>query len=415
MKAAYLCADPGVPVFGAKGCSVHVQELIQAMRQIHVEISLFIMNGDGQRPRAFSGFPVVKLPGVRGEDRKSREIAALAMNTRIPSILKGMGPFDFVYERYSLWSYAAMEWARKQEIPAVLEVNAPLIEEQELYRDLFYKQEAEIATRRAFHSASVILIVSENLRKYLERFSVDPRKVRVMPNGVNPYRFPHGLVPRFAARPEVFTIGFIGSLKPWHGLTHLIDAFEILYRKDSNVRLLLVGDGPERESLTRGLAERNLLEASHFTGMVDPYEIPAVLASFDVAVAPYPHIENLYFSPMKVFEYMAAGLPVVASAIGQINQIIENEVNGLLCPPGDALLLARALERLRQSPQLRTKLGLAARSRVLRDYTWAKNAQEIVNLVNAASTAISADRNSGYGEKRALNSSAVKLRAQRSL
>src|SRR6185312_13843032 len=106
----------------------------------------------------------------------------------------------------------------------------------------------------------------------------------------------------------------------------------------------------------------NLLEAVHFTGMVPPSEVPRFLASIDVAVAPYPEMEGLYFSPIKVFEYMAAGLPIVVSDIGQLSEIIQHEVNGLVSPPGDSFLLARAIERLRQSPDLRMRLGLAART-----------------------------------------------------
>ena len=306
----------------------------------------------------------------------------MAMNDLLPAVLQSAGKLDFVYERHSLWSYAAMEWASSHGIPTFIEVNAPLIEEQMKYRQLLHKEEAYAAARRAFHAASFIIAVSREVQKYVLQFSVNPQKVIVMTNGVNPFRFPRGLDPALKAPANVFTVGFLGSLKPWHGLSNLIDAFEILYRKDFRIRLLLIGDGPERKSLTEKLVQKELLGAVHFTGMVSPSEVPRFLASIDVAVAPYPEMEGLYFSPIKIFEYMAAGLPMVVSDIGQLSEIIQHEVTGLVSPPGDSFLLARAIERLQQSPDLRMRLGLAARTKALRDHTWNKNAQRILDLVD---------------------------------
>src|SRR5262249_46748399 len=157
------------------------------------------------------------------------------------------------------------------------------------------------------------------------------------------------------------TVGFVGSLKPWHGLQTLVKAFDRLHAIDPAVRLLVVGDGPERSRLEEDLTARSLLDAVHFTGSVAPAEVPGLLASMDAAVAPYPNLRHFYFSPLKVYEYMAAGCAVVASRIGQLDGLIEHEVSGLLCAPDDPLDLAGALLRLRSEPALRDRLGEAAR------------------------------------------------------
>jgi glycosyltransferase involved in cell wall biosynthesis len=382
MRAAYVCVDSGVPVFGCKGCSVHVQEMIYAFRLAGIQISLISNNVDGRRSHALSGIRIQRLPRVSSDYSYTREECGLAMNDLLPSVLESAGKLDFVYERHSLWSYAGIEWAASHGIPTFIEVNAPLIEEQMKYRQLLHKEEAYAAARRAFHTASFIIAVSKEVQKYVLQFSVNPQKVIVMTNGVNPFRFPRGLAPALKAPANAFTVGFLGSLKPWHGLSHLVDAFEILYRKDPRIRLLLIGDGPERKSLTEKLTQRNLTGVVHFTGLIPPSEVPRFLASIDVAVAPYPEIEGLYFSPIKVFEYMAAGLPIVVSDIGQLSEIIQNEVTGLVCPPGDSFLLARAIEKLRQSPDLRMRFGLAARAKALRDHTWSKNADRVLHLVD---------------------------------
>jgi glycosyltransferase involved in cell wall biosynthesis len=100
----------------------------------------------------------------------------------------------------------------------------------------------------------------------------------------------------------------------------------------------------------------------------------------DAAVAPYPDLTPFYFSPLKVFEYMAAGLPVVASRVGQLSSLIEDGWNGLLCPPGDPAALAASLDRLRQDPALRARLGQTARTAVLAHNSWDSVAQRSLSL-----------------------------------
>jgi glycosyltransferase involved in cell wall biosynthesis len=120
----------------------------------------------------------------------------------------------------------------------------------------------------------------------------------------------------------------------------------------------------------------------HLTGAVPPETIPYWLAQMDVAVAPYPQSQDFYFSPLKVYEYMAAGLPVIASKIGQLTEIIENGVNGILAPPGDATALATALEQLWRSPLLRKHLGNSAQEKILQEHTWDKVVDKILWLAS---------------------------------
>jgi glycosyltransferase involved in cell wall biosynthesis len=133
------------------------------------------------------------------------------------------------------------------------------------------------------------------------------------------------------------------------------------------------------------LAERGLRESAVFTGAVAPQMVPGLLASMDVAVAPYPPVANFYFSPLKVYEYMAAGLPIAASRVGQLAELLRHEETGLLCPPGDSPALASALERLRGDDDLRKRLGTAARATAFRKHTWAAVAQRIISLAHRKS------------------------------
>ncbi|PSB67922.1 glycosyltransferase family 1 protein [filamentous cyanobacterium CCP1] len=379
MRIAYICADPGIPVFGSKGCSIHVQEIIRAFIQEGHQVELFAIRFGGYPPADLADLPLHKLPQLPKGNTALREQAALSLNLDLRFDLELSRRFDLVYERYSLWSMSGMEYAQDQEIPGILEVNAPLIEEQAAHRGLIHRHQAEQIAQRVFRAATSIVAVSEAVADYLKGYAETWGKVHVIPNGVNPDRFPVGLVPTLPS--DVFTIGFVGSMKPWHGLPTLVEAFaHCQVAIPESLRLLIVGDGPERSAIEAQLAEHHLLRAAHFTGSVDPAAVPGLLASMDVAVAPYPDHPDFYFSPLKVYEYMAAGLPTVTSRIGQLCDVIQDGVNGLLYEPGNSTEMANQLIQLYDQPTVRSQLGCNARSVVLRSHTWKRVVQKILRL-----------------------------------
>ncbi|MBF8301230.1 MAG: glycosyl transferase group 1, partial [Acidobacteria bacterium] len=143
MRVAYVCADPGVPAFGTKGSSVHLQEVVRALVRQGVTIELFVANQGGSPPRDLQAVGVQVLPIPKAADAADRERAALAANTELAARLASTGPYDCVYERYSLWSFAGMSFARRVGVPGLLEVNAPLIEEQAVHRSLVDRRAAE--------------------------------------------------------------------------------------------------------------------------------------------------------------------------------------------------------------------------------------------------------------------------------
>jgi len=380
MHVAYVCADLGVPVFGRKGCSIHVQEVIRALAAMGMEVQLFSSRAEGTRPAGMENVRVFELGELAGYDRSAREQAAIAANDRLRIALEREGPFDVVYERYSLWSFAGMEYARAARVPGLLEVNAPLIEEQAEHRGLVDRAGALRVAERVFAAAHLHIAVSAEVKRYLEQYPGAAGRIHVIQNGVNPERFPDALAASRPSPPGTFTVGFMGTLKPWHGLATLAEAFALFHRRVPNSRLLIVGDGPERARLLGDLSARGLTEAATFTGSVAAEGVPGLLASMDVGLAPYPPSQGFYFSPLKVYEYMAAGLAVVASQIGQLADLIEPGVNGLLCPPGDAPALAAALDRLHRDSAWRKRLGQTARMTVLRQHTWDQVARRIVDL-----------------------------------
>ena len=266
MRIAYVNLDPGVPIFGSKGCSLHVQEMVRAFQELGHRVSVFTTAVGGDAPEGLAGTTIHRLPMPGKVDVATRERRSQQNNPRLTAALGAHGPFDIIYERYSLWGYAGMEYAHTAGIPGVLEVNAPLIEEQARYRSLHDRVAADLCSRRCFKHAAVITAVSRELAQYLDTFPQTAGKVAVINNGINPRRFPEHIIPARIGHADSITVGFVGTLKPWHGLDLLVDGFALLRAAGVAARLLVVGDGPQRAELETNLARRGLSDCTELTG-----------------------------------------------------------------------------------------------------------------------------------------------------
>ncbi len=369
MRLAYVCLDPGVPVFGRKGSSVHCQEVIRTLIQRGFEVELFATRLGKDVPNDLQSVRCQSLKQPFSSDPATREKELVQLNPVVRQMLADSRPFDLVYERYSLWSYAAQQFARSQDIPGIVEVNSPLIEEQKEWRGLIDETGARRCQDWCFANADSLIAVSEQVAEKFRTIESVRSKICVIPNGVNCERFRP--VHSFASREDP-VIGFVGTLKPWHGVSILLDSFSILYATNPTATLLIVGFGPEEQNLRDQLAAmpKPIRSRVRMTGAVSGSDIPELLSEIDIAVAPYPELEQFYFSPLKILEYMAAGKAVVASNLGQIPDLILHGQTGLLVKPGCPQDLAGALRQLCLSANTRQQLGAAARSLVEEHHSW---------------------------------------------
>lgn len=365
MRIAYVSTDPGIPVFGCKGASIHLQEMVRAFLATGAEVTLFSPRMEGVAPQDLTAVIQHPLPPVNKGDASARAEKQIALNCDVLRALAAQGPFDLIYERHALFANAAMHYARIHHIPSVLEVNAPLIDEQTRHRSLERSDDALRLASRAFADAESVVAVSPQVAQYAQYMGTPAERVTVEPNAVNPSRFPEPA--RFDGG---FCVGFLGTLKPWHDVSLIIRAVAILRQSVPTAKLLIVGDGPERDTLNAQADAAGIADAVQFTGAVPADEVPYWLAQMHVGLATYSGSDPFYFSPLKLYEYMAAGLPSVVSRVGTLADTIDEGETGLSVPPDDADALAAALTKLANDPVLVQVMGRAARARVLATQTW---------------------------------------------
>ena len=387
MRVAYVTTDPGIPAFGSKGASIHVQAILTAFVRRGAEVTLFapeVGPAFGHVPPSLAGLRIVPLPvGPKGAP-ELRADALLATDAGLPDRLAGEGPFDLLYERHALFTSGATAFAAARGLPSVLEVNAPLLEEQARHRSLVRRREAEATTRSSMRAASRVVAVSEAVADYARTHGA--RAPLVVPNGVDPARF--AAQPRFEGP---FTAGFVGTLKPWHDTATLVAALPLLRTRVPDARLLIVGDGPERERLAAAAQALGLVDAIEFTGALPPDRVPEQIARMHAGVAPYRGGDPFYFSPLKLYEYMAAGLPVVASDVGGLTRIIAKAGCGCTVPPDDSAALAAALADLAQEPERAANLGAAGRVHVAAHHGWDRVLDRILAGLNGSDGRVATD------------------------
>jgi glycosyltransferase involved in cell wall biosynthesis len=405
MRIAYLCADFGIPIRGHKGASVHVREMVAALAAHGHEVRVFSPNpGQGNdlaaqlREIGADGLPNtcgrLARTVTRGRyPRLDKEVRELAYNLTLYRGVRTESRCwrpEAIYERYSLMSLVGLALARRIGVPHLLEVNAPLRLERARTKGLVLDGAAGAVERWLFDASDAVLVVSEALRRYVLEHGGHTASTVVMPNGVDTRRFrpeegATAMRARLGLADDAFVVGFAGSLKPWHGVETLLEAFAALHLDVSAARLVIVGDGPQGDALRGQAARLGIDEQSIFTGKVAHQEMPALLAAMDVGVAPYARVPDFYFSPLKIYEYMAVGLAVVGSDAGEIAALVRDGQTGLMCPPEDAQALAGALRRLARDPGLRVQLGAAARAEAER-YTWENNARSVASLIDELRT-----------------------------
>jgi glycosyltransferase involved in cell wall biosynthesis len=287
---------------------------------------------------------------------------------------------DVLYERYWFLNYGGLIAARRLKIPLVIEVNGDIVQEYEqLGIELSAAQWRVIRriNKWILNGADHVVTVSEPLRqRLLAEWQVAPERVTTVHNGAHVDLFAQPPLPAASLKSQYGLNGgplvmFVGTFKPWHGLDLLIRAFGRTVQSHPLARLVLVGDGPMRDQMIETAVNHNIVEKVIFTGMIPHEEVASLLQLADVAVlSPRVNEAALAQSPLKLFEYMAAGKAIVAPAMPNVAAIINDQENGLLVAPDSEAELAQALSRLLADGEMRQQLGQTAQVQALSRHSW---------------------------------------------
>ncbi len=277
----------------------------------------------------------------------------------------------YVWQHHDLFQTRGLKLAKQLGVPSVLFVDAPYVWESSKWGvsrlgwGWFSKRWGDSLPCR---KADLVLVVSEEVKRAVLDLGVDERRVLITPCTVSPARFDRAQgyeVRKSLGLTDNFIIGWVGSFRKFHSLDLLVDAFVVVSASIPQAKLLLVGDGPERMRLQKKVIGYGLKDRVIFPGNIPHSEVSAYISSFDVAVLPSQSDEGFHYSPLKLREFFAAGVPVIASAAGEVKQVIEASDGGWLVPPGSKNSIAEMMVRVEADRAVVDSAALKARNYAL--------------------------------------------------
>ncbi|GEM_PF-1526594 len=272
------------------------------------------------------------------------------------------------------------------EVQVCLEINSAHFDESFIglpLRGMFQKWEVS-----RFNQADALVVVSSYLKEYLEARAVSPEKILVNQNGVDESLISLSGVPDLRAHygfpDDAFVIGYIGGMESFRRLPEVV-AYVAEIRRTGNrdIRLLIVGDGAERSAVQAAVQAEgdDFGDAVVLAGWRDHNEIPAFLKTFDLAIFPFT---NEYCSPLKLFEYLGAGLPTIGPDTSAVREVFQDGVHLKLIKQDGSNFVSSILE-LKNDHRLRSGMAQKGQELVLREYTWKKNAERVVAHIQGRS------------------------------
>ena len=298
-----ICAAPGVPVLGPSGSSAHLRGIAGALGPAAIVAARKV---DHRGKHGAVAVPMVEVgvpgwPSWLGPWREYTEVVAARRVARAAALYAP----DLVWERHSLFSDAGWKIHAATGAKWVLEVNAPLVDERLRYETVRRIAWARSWERDVLLAAPRVIAVSAWLVDWLR--SIGCKDVRYVPNGVVPVKGHREATRRALGLDGKLVFGFLGSMKPWHGVERLRELLEWFPEAVG----LLVGDGPVKVDHPRILK----------VGQVTEEHVPHLVAAMDIGLAPYAADAPPWFCPLKILAYRAQGTPIVASDVGDCKAI----------------------------------------------------------------------------------------------
>lgn len=299
------------------------------------------------------------------------------------ALLKLGDKVQWVYERLGAFQALGLPFHKKG-IPWILETNAPLFYEAKMDRksitlvDLARKIEI-----RNYQKCDVLVCISEVLKDIvIHEAGISERKIVVLPNGVDTERFnPESVTP--TRQFLIPTLVFVGMIHKWQGLDLLIQAIAKLKEEEIAYGLIIAGEGPALKNCRELVDSYQLHDQIKLLGKIPWDEAPNIIASADLGFSGRiaPKYGKNYFSPLKLFEYLAMGKPVVAAARTDAEKIFAEDNLGYLFEPDDVEDLCRVLRQAYEQKNKWIDIGKQARRVVVQKHSWDARVRELISKV----------------------------------
>ena len=292
---------------------------------------------------------------------------------------------DWVFE------YAAtlqcLGWIfQRNGIPWILQVEALLFYEAKAERKaLILDGIAKRLELWSYRQCDVIACVSATLKEILvEEIGINPDKIVLLPNGVDTqFLKPQLYQPERAF--SNFTIGFVGSLYSWAGLGLLLEVMAELKTTGYQLSLIIVGDGEMKSAWSEQADTLGLTQQVKFIGRLPWQEVPQYIAGCDLGYSGQLPLQmgKMYLSPMKLYEYMSMGKPVIASAFEDAKKLVSEGETGFLFQPGDKQSLKQALIKAVKAQDRLPLMGNQARKQIELEHSWTNRVEHLIRQVDA--------------------------------
>ncbi len=381
MNIAYFAFNEKFPAPHAG--YVHVDEITKNIAKQGASITVYVKS-----PKRFllpdqkennRTIKYVRFPFLTKKDILSD---ALCLPLSYCKVKKDVKKYDLIHERLAPLNIWSLHILRGIRTPYILEVNSPLVEEID---NRLVRFVARWVREFQFKKCHAIITQTYTLRRIISKFANKP--IFVVPNGVDirkfgPDKFSWRLRNKYASKDEVL-ITFVGAFKRWHGLHQIPKIAEKLLSRHRNAKFLLVGGGPMYSTVK--CACKRLGDKVMLPGPMKSERIPKILASSDILIAPfdisgYKTLEDygFWWCPIKLFEYMASGKPIVSYNFEEVKNIVKDA--GLLANPNDLDQFIEYISQLVEDEGFRKRLGKRGREIAEREYDWGKRAKEIIRI-----------------------------------